>query len=135
MTVALIGGIDRLERHYKNAAKDQQICVKIYNKKLPKLEKRLKSVDGIILFTAEVSHCATRCVRKVAEGYKIPVVSSNTSGLTAFEKSIRKLKREKSGVLRTRNVPSSIGMIRGVEISSEKRRRSKSSRTGRQARG
>ncbi len=94
MTIALVGGIQRLERHYKNAAKNQRVNLLVYNGRPPKLEQRLKEVDGIVLFVGEVSHCAAKCARKIACDREMPIIYSRSSSLAALDKCIFKLKEE-----------------------------------------
>jgi hypothetical protein len=72
MTVALVGGIDRLASHYTAIAESHdELEIRIFNQYTPSLAKRLSSVDGIVLCTDVVSHRAAREVYRLARDNRL----------------------------------------------------------------
>lgn len=56
MCVAVIGGMDRLERHYREEAKRAGIELRVFNRPEVDLGDKLKHVDALLIFTGKVSH-------------------------------------------------------------------------------
>ncbi len=60
MCVALIGGMDRLKRHYINEAKQFGVELKVFTKHKTGISSRIKNVDAVVIFTNKVSHRAKK---------------------------------------------------------------------------
>lgn len=93
MCIALIGGMDRLERKYIEDAKSFGITLKVYTKKKIDLPERIKHVDAVIIFTGKVSHLIKNQVIKCAYSTKIPVILCHSCGLSSLRKCIIEAKR------------------------------------------
>lgn len=91
MCVALIGGMDRLERHYIHEAGKSGIELKVFTKHKRMLSK-IRNVDAIVIFTNKVSHNAKKEVMDLAKAKKIPVYMYHSCGICTLRNCIRCLK-------------------------------------------
>jgi len=84
MSVAIIGGLDRLKRFYEKKGKEMGFDqVKVFSRRVPRLGKRLSSFDSIVIFTGTVAHPMVEDVLRVARKSNIPVGRSRNSGVSA----------------------------------------------------
>ena len=67
MCVALIGGMDRLERQYINEAERVGVDIKVFTKPEANMASKIGRVDAVVIFTNKVSHKAKRDVMNVAK--------------------------------------------------------------------
>ena len=67
MCVALIGGMDRLERQYINEAKGVGINLRVFTKPKTNISSKIASVDAVVIFTNKVSHKAKKEVMITAK--------------------------------------------------------------------
>jgi len=81
MCIALIGGMDRLERHYKNEAVKYGIDLKVFNVAEAGIASKVINVDAVVIFTNKVSHRARKEVMNVARSRSIPVYQHHSCGL------------------------------------------------------
>lgn len=98
MTVALVGGREKLKGRYQEAAKRQNIDLKIFMDKKPCLRCKLSGADGVILLTDLVSHQSAKEVYKLARQRDFSLVCSHKSSPSAFDRcleDIRKAARDK----------------------------------------
>ena len=57
MSVAILGGMDRLKSYYVKQGRDLGFSnVKVFSRKFPDMVKRLKSYGGIVICTKNVAH-------------------------------------------------------------------------------
>ena len=91
MSVAVIGGIDRLKRLYEKKGMEFGFKVKVFSQQAPNIRKRLRGVKGLVLFTDTVSHGLVREALIVARQQGIPVERSHSSSLTGLQKSLQGL--------------------------------------------
>ena len=56
MSVAIVGGLDRLRRSYEKKCQDMGYQGKVFTKRIPKLADRMTGVSGIVIFTGTVAH-------------------------------------------------------------------------------
>ncbi len=84
MCVALVGGMDRLERKYKDAAEGLGIELRVFNGPETGLEARIGNVDAVVVFTNKVSHEAKKVVMKTARKREIPVYVHHSCGLCSL---------------------------------------------------
>lgn len=91
MSVAVIGGIDRLKRLYEKKGIEYGYKVKVFSQQVPNIRKRLNSVEGIVLFTDTVSHNLVKEVVHVARRQGIPVERSHSSSLSGLQRSLQVL--------------------------------------------
>ena len=81
MCVALIGGIDRLEKHYLEEAGRLGMELKIFNKNEGEIGRKLRNVDAMVVFTNKVSHNAKARAVKEARSRNIPVYMHHSCGV------------------------------------------------------
>ena len=96
MCVALIGGMDRLERNYINEAEKIGIDLKVFTKSETGIMAKIKNVDAIVLFTNKVSHQARKEVMNIAKARNIPVLMYHSCGICALRDCLNCLKNEKA---------------------------------------
>ncbi len=49
MSVAIVGGLDRLKKSYERKCKDMGYRVKVFSKRVPNLANRILGTDGIVI--------------------------------------------------------------------------------------
>lgn len=81
MCVALIGGMDRLERNYVNEAEKNGIKLKVFTKPETNIALKVKNVDAVVIFTNKVSHKVKREVMNVAKARNIPIFMYHSCGV------------------------------------------------------
>lgn len=91
MCVALVGGMDRLERDYKNEAKRHGVHLKVFTKAKIGLAARLMSVDAIVVFTGKVSHCIRNTAVSAAKSRNVPVVMCHSCGVCSLRECLGRL--------------------------------------------
>ena len=91
MTIVVVGGIDRLERHYKMAAFNKGHKVHVFSTFKANVAKKIPGSKGVILFTNQVSHSLARIVTETAKKSGVPVVKTHKSSLSAFKQSLKDL--------------------------------------------
>lgn len=94
MCVGLIGGMDRLERHYKNEAERHGIDLKVFTKAGADLAGRLGNVDALVIFTNKVSHQAKKEVMNLAKAKNIPVHMYHSCGVCTLRDCFQCLKNK-----------------------------------------
>jgi len=92
MCVALIGGMDRLERHYINEAEKVGIELRVFNKSEADMALEIKHVDAVVIFTNKVSHRAKREVMNIAKSRNIPVFMYHSCGICTLRDCFNCLK-------------------------------------------
>lgn len=91
MCVALIGGMDRLERDYETEAKKHGVELRVFTKTKTGLVTRLKSVDAIVLFTGKVSHQLRREATRAARSKNIPMIMLHSCGVCSLRECLHGL--------------------------------------------
>jgi ABC-type uncharacterized transport system substrate-binding protein len=81
MCVAVIGGMDRLERHYRQEATQAGVELLVFNRSEANIGAKLKNVDALLIFTNKVSHRARREAVSVAKAQNIPVFQYHSCGV------------------------------------------------------
>jgi hypothetical protein len=84
MSIALIGGMDRLERHYISEAEKQGISLKVFSQSATGIMSKIKNMDAVVIFTNKVSHQDRREVMNVAKTRNIPVVMLSACGVCSL---------------------------------------------------
>lgn len=92
MTVAIVGGLDRLSQQYERlAATHDELEIRVFNRFKPGLAERIAEADGVILFTGLVSHQAAREVYRMARTKGGAVVCSHSAGISAAKRCLEAL--------------------------------------------
>jgi len=86
MSIAIIGGMDRLKNVYERQAKELGYKVKFFGRKVPKLGKRISKVDGIVILTGMVAHHMVAEVNRTARLRRIPILRISTSSVAGLKK-------------------------------------------------
>lgn len=94
MTVVMVGGLKRLERHYLSAAAEERIDLRILNRCCPEFSRRIGGADAVILFTDLVSHESAKQVYQFARTSDLCLVCSHNSSLTAAKRCLREAKQQ-----------------------------------------
>ncbi|WP_298271372.1 DUF2325 domain-containing protein [Geobacter sp.] len=81
MCVALIGGMDRLERHYVGEAERLGIALRVFTRSEVNIGSKLKHVDAVVIFTNKVSHRVKAEAMKAAKSNGIPVFMHHSCGV------------------------------------------------------
>lgn len=81
MCVAVIGGMTRLERHYRQEATQAGIELRVFNQSEVNIGAKLKNVDALLIFTNKVSHRARHEAISVAKAQNIPVFQYHSCGV------------------------------------------------------
>ena len=81
MCVALVGGMDRLERHYINEAERFGVELKVFTKFEVNIALKIKNVDALVILTNKVSHGARKEAMDIAKAGNIPVLMRHSCGI------------------------------------------------------
>ena len=93
MCVALIGGMDRLERHYISEAEKFGIELRVFAKSESQIASKIKNMDALVIFTNKVSHKAKSEVMNMAKAKNIPVFMYHSCGVCTLRDCLNCLKK------------------------------------------
>jgi hypothetical protein len=88
MSIAIVGGLDRLKRSYEKKCKDMGYYGKVFSKRVPKLANRMTGVDKIIIFTGMVAHPMVAEATRVAKIRGIPIERTHSSSVSALKRCL-----------------------------------------------
>ena len=88
MSVAIVGGLDRLRRSYEKKCRDMGYQGKVFSKRIPKLANRMTGVSGIVIFTGTVAHPMVAEATRVARMCGIPLERSHSSSVSALKRCL-----------------------------------------------
>jgi hypothetical protein len=88
MCIALIGGMDRLERRYLLEGERAGVSLKVFNGTETRLASRIGDVDAMVIFTNKVSHTARREAVGVAKSRNIPVYLRHSCGVCTLRRCL-----------------------------------------------
>jgi hypothetical protein len=89
MSIVLIGGMARLERHYEKEAEKAGLQLRIFNRPENDIENKLKYAEAIVLFTNKVSHQSRNDVLKAARTHGIPVYMHHSCGVCTLRECLK----------------------------------------------
>jgi ABC-type uncharacterized transport system substrate-binding protein len=89
MCIAVIGGMDRLQQHYREEAALAGIELRVFNEAEANLSARLRQVDALVIFTGKVSHRARREAMKTARSRNIPVYQLHSCGICTLRECFK----------------------------------------------
>jgi ABC-type sugar transport system substrate-binding protein len=84
MCIALIGGMDRLERHYVKEALKLGIDLRVFTTQEANIGSKIKNADAMVIFTNKVSHKVKAQAIKEAKANGIPVHMQHSCGVCAL---------------------------------------------------
>jgi hypothetical protein len=88
MSIAIIGGLDRLKKSYQRKGNDLGYDVKVFSQRVPNMAQRMTGVHGIVIFTGTVAHHMVEDARRVARKYNIPIGRTQSSSVSAFKRCL-----------------------------------------------
>jgi hypothetical protein len=93
MCIALIGGMDRLERNYIKEAESFGVKLKVFTKSKKEIASKVKNVDALIVFTNKVSHKLKNEVVSIAKERNITVLMCHSCGISTLRDCLICLKK------------------------------------------
>lgn len=81
MCIALVGGMDRLERHYREEAARLGIDMRVFTRSETNITAKLRHMDAMVIFTNKVSHRARNEAVRSAKANSIPVFMCHSCGV------------------------------------------------------
>ena len=96
MQVTLIGGMDRLGRHYHETARKAGVELRIYSQAKTSFDKKISGSQVVVLFTGNISHHAREIVIQVARAHAIPVYQFHSCGICTLRKCLNCLNKTNS---------------------------------------
>jgi hypothetical protein len=88
MSVAIVGGLDRLKRLYEKKCVDMGYQGKVFSQRVPNLANRMSGVNGIVIFTGTVAHPMVEEATRVARMWNIPLERSHSSSVSALKRCL-----------------------------------------------
>jgi hypothetical protein len=95
MCVAVIGGMDRLKKHYLEEAKKVGVQLKVFTKLEKDTAKKIGEVDAIVIFTNKVSHELKLTIKKAYPNKKCPHLMCHSCGVSSLIKCLENLQKMK----------------------------------------
>lgn len=95
MCIALVGGMDRLEKHYFNLERRYDVNFKVIPKSIKDITRRIGRINAVIIFTNKISHPVKNIMLNFARSKEIPCLMCHSCGISTLEKSIKYIKRTK----------------------------------------
>lgn len=86
--IALIGGMDRLRKHYICEAEKFGINLKVFNRARANIGAKIQILDAVVIFTNKVSHLTKREVMHVAKSRHIKVLMCHSCGISSWRDCI-----------------------------------------------
>ena len=94
MCVSVIGGMDRLERHYRSEAEKFGIDLKVFNTPASGMASMIKTADAVVIFTNKVSHRARKEAMNAARSRNVPVFQFHSCGVCTLRDCLNCLQKE-----------------------------------------
>ena len=89
MSVAIIGGNERMEQHYIDVCKSHNCKVKVFTK--PKgIREKIGNPDVVIFFTNTVSHKMTRQALSSIANSNPTIIRSHSSSISSLKEILNK---------------------------------------------
>ena len=92
MSVAILGGIDRLKPFYLTQGRKLGFSeIKIFSRKFPKMVKRLQGFERIVICTGTVAHSMVEGTVRMAQSNGIPVTRTHSSSVSAMKRCLESI--------------------------------------------
>lgn len=91
MSIAIVGGLDRLKKSYEQKGKDLGHSVRVFSQRVPNLAQRLSGVHCIVIFTGKIAHHMVADANRVAKKNKIPIGRSQSCSVSAFKRCLSEI--------------------------------------------
>ena len=86
--IALVGGIGRLEHHYKYLASGLGVELEVFNTIEDRMASRIKGADAVVILTNKASHTLKGEAVKAAKSRDIPVLFRHSCGICALRECL-----------------------------------------------
>jgi hypothetical protein len=86
--VALIGGMDRLRRHYIEEAGKSGVNLRVFSQSENNIGAKIQKLDALVIFTNKISHQVKTEAMQVAKSNNIPVLMSHSCGVCSLRECI-----------------------------------------------
>lgn len=97
MCITLIGGMDRLEKHYKEEAVRAGVELQVFTKSENNIGVKMKKADAVVIFTNKVSHRVKKEAMNAARVNDIPVFMHHSCGVCTLRECLNCLMIINSG--------------------------------------
>jgi len=94
MSITLVGGMDRLDKHYKDEAKRFGHKLKIFSQAGSGLSGSIRNADVVVLFTNKVSHQARNEAVATAKKAGIPLYMFHSCGVCTLRECFEGIERK-----------------------------------------
>ena len=94
MSITLVGGMDRMAKHYQDEAKKHGFKLNIFSQAQAGMEAKIRHSDAVVLFTNKVSHQARNAAVAEAKKREIPVFQFHSCGLCTFRDCLSCIKNQ-----------------------------------------
>ena len=92
MTVAILGGLDRLKPYYLKHGRSLGFNnMKVFSKKFPDMVKRLSKFERIVICTGNVAHTMVEGTVRMAQIKGIQIGRTHSSSVSAMKKCLAKM--------------------------------------------
>ena len=92
MSIAILGGLDRLKPHYLRHGRNLGFNnVKVFSKKFPDMVKRLSKFERIVICTGNVAHEMVEGTVRMAQNNGIPIGRTHSSSVSAMKKCFEQI--------------------------------------------
>ena len=92
MSIAILGGLDRLKPHYLRHGRNLGFNdVKVFSKKFPDMVKRLSKFESIVIRTGNVAHTMVEGTVRMAQINGIQVGRTHSSSVSAMKKCFEQI--------------------------------------------
>lgn len=84
MKISVVGGMDRLEPHYRTEVEKLGYEFRIFNGLESKMSAKLANSAAVVLFTGKISHEARNQVVAAAKANDIPLLQCHSCGVCSL---------------------------------------------------
>lgn len=88
MSIAILGGLDRLRRNYERKGRDLGVDITVFSHRVPDFSKRLRGFQGIVIFTGTVAHPMVEDAVRAARQHNIRIERSHSSSLSGLARCL-----------------------------------------------
>ena len=89
MSVALIGGMNRLEQKYMKEAEKLGLELRVFSESKKHMDVKLKHAQAVVIFTNKVSHQARNDAMNAAKTHGIPVFMHHACGVCTLRECLK----------------------------------------------
>lgn len=94
MSILLIGGMDRLKRHYQKIADDMGFRIKVFTKPTKDITRKVGKIDVVIIMTDKVAHSIKNEISNFARIKGIPCLLNHGCGVCSLRRCLEFIKNK-----------------------------------------